>query len=580
MARIGAGTEVATTAGSGISLSPHANTVVGNFMLALLITKDNSTISIPSGWTQLYQENNGANMRTCLAWRRYQSGDANMSFTNSSSTVLFFGVIESYDCYDNSPIDSSSNSVNGNGTTVTCLAITPTLDGCTLIFIGIVGDNDTVSANFGGTNPSPSAGLDVRTIVGTDAAIFTANGVKTDHTTTGNRTATIDQTNGIANNSGYMIALKPITKKSLSDTTGGSDSLPTMKVKISQSDSFSGSDSLSQKNRMTLSDVAGCADAIAKILNRTTLSDSFSGSETISSLVAKISRSESASGSDAISNITVRLSHSDSFSGSDSLSSLFNKLIILDDGEGLDSVSVFQSGGNASKSLSDAATALETLSVKISFALSESGSANDSVQLLNRLLLSDVASGSDLIQKIINRLTVLEVVSGQESIGMLNTKLSQSEIATSADQIASLVIRLTQTDNASASDTLSITRDGGFSAKSLSDAASAVDSLSVKIRIALSESGVAGDAFGLFNKISASENAYGNDIVSRILAKISLSDLLSGADVCAVSNGDVFLTPLGNIVLNRPRRNYTLTAKRRFTFDARREFTYNSKSRR
>lgn len=189
-----------------------AGTADGDVMLMILNYKNIfGTLSIPAGWTaagnQINSSNGGApgSVRARVFWRVASSEPASYTIAWPSALSHCVGIVAFRGVDTGSPIVGYSGRNNATSSSVTATAISPTVADSMVVFLAAVADDFALSG-WSGTNPTFTEWLDVGTTAGTDNQIGIASGVKTDTTTTGNRTASIG---GSVRSVGFLVALNP-----------------------------------------------------------------------------------------------------------------------------------------------------------------------------------------------------------------------------------------------------------------------------------------------------------------------------------------------------------------------------------
>src|SRR5574340_515251 len=120
-------TTVGGSSASSIDVAVPAGVVAGDVLLAQVAVRGGSgtTISSPSGWTQLLLDNSGSTIRQGIYYRIAGATEpASYTFTFSSSQRAAGGMV-AYRGVDNaSPINASLSQDAGSGTSVVAAAIT------------------------------------------------------------------------------------------------------------------------------------------------------------------------------------------------------------------------------------------------------------------------------------------------------------------------------------------------------------------------------------------------------------------------------------------------------------------------
>lgn len=171
---------------------------------------DNVVCTFPSGWTTVIALNNGTTERLTVAWKRAVGGDTNPLVTHAAGNDIaaqiagYSGRLTSGD-----PIGTAVGSqANASSVTITAPAITTISANSDVLFIGTIIDagNLLTVSGYSGTNPTFTERLDGGASGGSNnVEICVADGVKTNVSTTGSRTATATGANA---NIGALLALQ------------------------------------------------------------------------------------------------------------------------------------------------------------------------------------------------------------------------------------------------------------------------------------------------------------------------------------------------------------------------------------
>ena len=187
-------------------VAPTTNVATDDIFVAVILGKDNQTITVPDGtWTKFVEVNNTANQRMTLAWKRVVPGDAGATFNFTKPTdnnILFCGVILCFSgCLTTAtPIDATTptTSANASSDTVTYADFNPAETAAFVVAVGGYNNDLTTAGAISGTDPAFTNRLDVETNLGTDASIFAYTG-SSSGAATGARshstTSTVDDVN-------------------------------------------------------------------------------------------------------------------------------------------------------------------------------------------------------------------------------------------------------------------------------------------------------------------------------------------------------------------------------------------------
>lgn len=202
---VGAIAANATTTTLNVVAPTFDDTDNKNILIAVILGKDNQTITAPSGFTKFVEVNNTANQRTTVAWKRAAPGDsgATKAFTKGTdNNLLFCGVIAIFSgCLTSAtPIDASAptTSANASSDTVTYADFNPTETDAYVVAVGTYNNDLTTAGSISGTNPTLTNRWDLETGTGSDGSLFGYSG-SSDGSATGARshstTSTADDVN-------------------------------------------------------------------------------------------------------------------------------------------------------------------------------------------------------------------------------------------------------------------------------------------------------------------------------------------------------------------------------------------------
>jgi hypothetical protein len=204
------GSSTSVTGGGGgatatsLSVNVPAGIVAGDVMLAQVSVRGGSgtTISAPSGWTQIVVDNSGTALQQGLYYKVAGTEPVSYSWGFSSSQRASAGIIAYRGVDSLAPINAFSTSNAGSGTMVTAQAVTTTVSNAQIVGFYSTG---TVSSF------TPPAGMtelyDVKGAAGPNGVtIEAADAVQPTAGSSGSKTATAANS---AENIGQLLALKP-----------------------------------------------------------------------------------------------------------------------------------------------------------------------------------------------------------------------------------------------------------------------------------------------------------------------------------------------------------------------------------
>lgn len=236
--------------------------------------------------------------------------------------------------------------------------------------------------------------------------------------------------------SGSGVDLVAVLGKILVSDSGIGADVITLLAKIPVADSGSGVDAASVKAYITITDSgAGVETVSIQIKVPVLVADSGAGTDLVN-ILAKLSILDSGAGAD-LANILAKLSVLDSGTGVD-LVSILAALSILDTGSGADLVSV-QSGGvpilvtdtgagadqvatKVLASITDTGSGVETLTINVTLSVLDSGAGADVVSVQTgevQKLVTDSGVGVDIVAQILNRLALSDVGSGIDLVSFI-----------------------------------------------------------------------------------------------------------------------------------------------------------------
>jgi hypothetical protein len=193
----------------------------------------------------------------------------------------------------------------------------------------------------------------------------------------------------------------------------GVDSSSTPK---SVTDSGSGSEAVSIKAIVGLSDAGSGADAVAGLAAKVSQADSGSGADAVAAVLARIPVSDFGAAVDAVTRIIQGSSKfvSDTGSGSDVVAALLAKVGLADAGAGLDLTTI-----RALLSLADSGAGADVpakTEAAVQKTVSDSGLGADLAAVLARAALADAGLGADLVAAIRAHISVSDLGSGADYV--------------------------------------------------------------------------------------------------------------------------------------------------------------------
>lgn len=214
---------VASASSGNISPGIPAGNAANDVMLCVVLNGANDVLTFTGSWTKKVEVNNGTAHRMTLAWLRSVGGEGAPTISGATQDVIarivgYTGVTTSGDPFDGTP---TTDPIAANST-ITGLAITPANANDMIVFCGgqsTTGSEMPTFSGYSGTNPTFNEEVDnIFSGVVINPSIFFADGLKTDTTSTGDRTAT---STSVLISTGILAALIP--------DTGGGGGGPTTK---------------------------------------------------------------------------------------------------------------------------------------------------------------------------------------------------------------------------------------------------------------------------------------------------------------------------------------------------------------
>lgn len=200
IARRSVGTAAKSAGATSVTPGMPAGWQPGDLLVAFV--RNSSPVTFPAGWTKEIDHTTGAPFT--IGYRRAQAGDTAPLVSQPGGgaihavVVAYTGALAS-----GNPIDHPTAAKNNaSSTTVTSNNFTPSVAGEIVIFFVSIANNRSVSG-YSGTNPTFSEMLDTNS---PDVSMAAADGLKTDTTATGARTATLDSASP---NTGALFGIKP-----------------------------------------------------------------------------------------------------------------------------------------------------------------------------------------------------------------------------------------------------------------------------------------------------------------------------------------------------------------------------------
>lgn len=187
---------VAQASSGNIAPGIPAGNSANDVMVCVVLNGSNDVLSFTGSWAKKVEINNGTNHRMTLAWLRSAGGDGAPTISGATQDVIarivgYTGVTTSGDPFDGTPTTHVDTVAT---VTITGDAITPGTANDMIIFAGgqsTTGSEMPTFSGYSGTNPTFTEEID-NTFGGStiNPDIFLADGLKTDTSSTGNRTAT------------------------------------------------------------------------------------------------------------------------------------------------------------------------------------------------------------------------------------------------------------------------------------------------------------------------------------------------------------------------------------------------------
>lgn len=257
------------------------------------------------------------------------------------------------------------------------------------------------------------------------------------------------------------------------------------------------------------------------------VSDSGSGVEVVTVAVG-LTVTDSGTGVDIVSNILAQITATDTGSGAD-IVSVLGKILSADTGSGVDVLTVL-----GKVLIDDTGSGVDIIAAILVFlTILDSGSGVDVVTNLGKVNISDSGTGVDVIANILAQIVIADTGAGADIVSSVLGKVSVLDSGTGAD-VLSLFIQLLLADTGSGVDTVSV--DVGATPKSVSDSGSGTDIISnILAKVTVTDSGVGADILSLFIQILLTDAGSGVDAVSVDTGAISISvsDSGSGVDIIA-----------------------------------------------
>lgn len=182
VAFVEAGSQVANATTTTLSLVvPNGSTVPGDFMVAVILGKNNQTVSAPAGWNLIAELNNTANQRISVFAKFVAVGEpgSTQNFTKTvDDNILFYGIIATWRGVDtgSGPTPQTSTSANAVAADQVDYADYDPDIPCHVLALGVYNNDVTTAGAIAGTDPTFTNRFDGETNVGTDGSIFIYDG--------------------------------------------------------------------------------------------------------------------------------------------------------------------------------------------------------------------------------------------------------------------------------------------------------------------------------------------------------------------------------------------------------------------
>lgn len=190
-------------------------------------------------------------------------------------------------------------------------------------------------------------------------------------------------------------------------------------------------------------------------------------------------------------------------------------------------------GGSTSKSVSDSASASDSLSgVSVALGVSDVGTGADVPAALILIAIADALSGVDAIAGLSVSLAIADVGAGADAGGSTVT-LTVTDIGSATDAVSVITdIIIAVSDAAAASDSIGISVALG-----LVDVGSGADSLGVTVALSVADAGSGADSVSVLTAtlIAIADSLSGVDSIGAVTVSVPLSDAFSGADALSMS---------------------------------------------
>lgn len=227
----------AQTSGSGatsLTINKPGTVAAGEIEIATISMASTTTITPPSGWTQLIDTQVGTSLRQTSFWHIATSSEANAAWS-FGATVQAAGGISVYSGVDTTTIvDVAAASTGTSGTSATAPSVTTTYAGDLVIGVASFNNAGSLTAASGTTSRFTAKGSSSPTILSEDATQSTA-GTTTARTITDNTSSTawVGQTIALkaASATGVLSASSSATPAFTASLDTG-DSTPTYTVPL------------------------------------------------------------------------------------------------------------------------------------------------------------------------------------------------------------------------------------------------------------------------------------------------------------------------------------------------------------
>ncbi len=195
--------------GSGnFSVAYIAGIAANDIAVIHVCQRDNVVSTLPSGWTKVFEQNNGTGLRGYWAWRRLdgtESGSVTITRAGGNTGIASMSVYRGVRATGD-PGDQATARNNASSATITADSITTGAAGCMVLFMASKGQEGT-TATYAATDPSTfTERHDNNTTSGNDGGVTIADAIRTTAGSTGNATCT-QSINAVS--IGFLVELVP-----------------------------------------------------------------------------------------------------------------------------------------------------------------------------------------------------------------------------------------------------------------------------------------------------------------------------------------------------------------------------------